>query len=257
MRLGLVGPVAVVAMLVVGAEGASGAPELLYCMANGSGKYETRAKCEEGNETGTTLGWERETGPLAGETVMIHFTSGKGHLATPKHNIECTSDEGTAEVTGVKTLSKMVVTYKTCKDTTILQECNSTEPLGASGEILTKELGAELVDLKSGGNLPGGMLALPAAGTTFTTISCAGGLIEKTVTGEVVGEFTPASINKMTLSSELLFEENAGKQLWTKVEEGAAAHELTAFGESAFEVGKETAKLLVNGEEVSGELMFP
>jgi hypothetical protein len=226
-------------------------------MEKTGGKYETAAKCESGDETGTTLGWEREAGPLAGETVTIDFTSGTGELKTGSHDILCTSDEGTGEVSGAATFTKVTFISKGCKDSVFNQSCNSSEPAGKAGEIITNELTAELVYLKSAAKTPAGLLTLPTVGSIFTRISCVGGLVKESVTGELIGEFAGTTINKMAASTELLFEENAGKQLWTKVEEGAATHQLIAFGEPAVEIGTETGKLLVNGVAKSGELMFP
>lgn len=256
----LAAALAVLAASAIAPSGASALPELLYCMESSTGKYETMAKCEGLDETGTgALKWEWEaflTG--SGEEVLISFTGGVGSLNTLKHHIECKSGSGSGSVKGANELSAVTITFKECLDTTINSACNSTEPPGGSGEILTRELTAEMVYLKATKQTPGGILLLPVA-QPFTRISCVGGLIKESVTGEVIGEIAATSINTPITTGELIYEENgASAQLWRKIEETFALHELTAFGEKAYEVGKETFELLVGvgGVTKKSELVF-
>jgi hypothetical protein len=260
--IGLVGVVAALALLAVGAIGAGSAsatlPELLWCMQNtGAGLYETQTKCEKEEGPVSGLNWEWEGDLLTGETWALDVSSGVGLMLTSPNglHIECTGDTGsftelTLNADGTQ-LFKGSVKFTGCKELSGGTSCNSTTPLGASGEIITSGLDGKFVYLKSGKTVPVGILLEPASGTVFTTISCAFGIIKENVEGAVIGEST-AAVNKPVASGELALAENEAEktQRWEKIEEEAANFKLTAFGEAAALTSKETLELLVGGVKV-------
>jgi len=253
---GFAAGLAALAALAAGALGAMTAsatlPELLWCMASAGGMYSSAENCEK-LITGGGTGFEWEGEVLSGETVTIDVKGLKALLLSVPGNldIECASSSGSSELTlveGSDIFAKGSTTFLSCKEVGGFNgSCNSTEPSGSSGEIITKELKGDLVYLKAGKATPVGMRLLPASGTVFTTISCIGGLLKETVEGSVIGEVI-SSLNTPLASGKVLYSENEAtkKQVWTKVEEGAETFELTAFKEKAIEITEVTTELLSN-----------
>ena len=194
---GFAAGLAALAALAAGALGAMTAsatlPELLWCMASAGGMYSSAENCEK-LITGGGTGFEWEGEVLSGETVTIDVKGLKALLLSVPGNldIECASSSGSSELTlveGSDIFAKGSTTFLSCKEVGGFNgSCNSTEPSGSSGEIITKELKGDLVYLKAGKATPVGMRLLPASGTVFTTISCIGGLLKETVEGSVIGE---------------------------------------------------------------------
>lgn len=249
------GLAALAAVLVAGAVGAMSAsatlPELLWCMASATGTYSSVENCEKLIAGGTGFEWEGEV--LSGETVALDIKGLKALLLSVPGNldIECASSEGTSSIalSGTTQVFSGSTKFLSCKEVGGFNgACNSTEPAGASGEIITKELKGELVYLKAGKTTPVGLLLSPATGTAFTTMSCVGGLVKETVEGSIIGEVLGPFAAAPATSGKVLYAESAEKtQVWTKVEEGAEIFELTAFKENAIEITEVTSELLVGG----------
>jgi hypothetical protein len=255
--LGMAGLMTILAALALDAFGASSAsalPELLWCMENtAKGAYETSAKCEKLEGASTGLNWEWEDETLTGEAFELMFASGKGLMETKGGtHIECTADTGSITtvklVLGVQLFTGGDVTFTGCKELAFNSECNT--PGQAKGVILTKNLDGELVYLKAAKGLPVGTLLQSETGTEFTLISCVGGLLEEEVSGSVIGEVTKP-INEESVTGTLNFAVVGGLQQWTKVEEGAAKFELTAFGEEAVLESNESVEVLVGGVQLT------
>lgn len=255
-RLGLIWIAAVAAILAAGAAGAMSAsaalPEVLWCMESATGIYSNVENCEKLMITEGS-GWEWEADPLSGETVTFDTKGLKALLLTVPGalDIECTAYTGssTMSLVGGSQLFKGSTKMTGCKEVGGFSgSCNSTEPIGGSGEIVTKELAGELVYLKAGKGLPIGLLLAPVTGVVFSTISCLGGIVKENVEGAVIGEVL-SPVNTTALSGKVLYAENEAlkKQLWTKVEEGAETFELSAFGEKALEITEATSELLIGG----------
>lgn len=251
------GLAALAAALAAGAVGAMTAsatlPELLWCMASATGTYSSLENCEKLVSGGTGFEWEGE--PLTGETITLDVKGLKALLLSVPGNldIECASSSGSSELTlveGSDVFSKGSTTFLSCKEVGGFNgACNSTEPAGLSGEIITKELKGELVYLKAGKATPVGLLLKPASGVVFTTMSCLEGIVKENVEGAVIGEVLGPFAAGPATSGKTLYAENEAtkKQVWTKVEEGAETFELTAFKEKALEVTEVTSELLVGG----------
>jgi len=255
--------VGLLAVGAVGATNASALPELLWCMESvGAGLYETMAKCDKLEGAATGLNWEWEDQVLSGEKVELMFTSNAGLMITASGgtHIECSKDTGSITeiklVGAVQIFSKGTVTFTGCKELTFGSECNS--PGQPAGTIVASELEGELVYLKSGKKTPVGVLLQHAGGTgSFTKIECLSGIISETVTGSVIGEITSPTVSESPANTgTLVFAESGGKQQWTKVEEGSAVFQLTAFGEPSILVTTETLELLVEGAQLPFEIDF-
>jgi hypothetical protein len=256
--ISLVGLMAVLAAFAISATAAataSAAIETLWCMESATGKYETLAKCEALDETGTgALKFEWEAGPLTGEAATVDFTSGPGFLFSGAGTIECLDDVGSGEVLGPNDISNLVLEFLSCNGP-FGEECHSPEM--AAGIILTNPLLSEFVYLKSAAKLPLGALAEPEnAEKDFATIIC--GILQILVTGAVIGLVEEASVNKEVTTATIVFKKLTGttkEQEWTKVEETATKWELSAAGGQAAEETTETTQLLVGGVAVTFEIM--
>jgi hypothetical protein len=123
--------------------------------------------------------------------------------------ISCQTSTSKGEITGVKTVGNVAVTYASCTAKTKTAECPAKSPESTvAGTIITEkiktakanplsgELGTTTVGTKVGEALK------PATGEIFTEIE--GTCIVKTaVTGSVIGEVTP--INSKKITGELVF----------------------------------------------------
>ncbi len=186
----------------------------------------------------------------AGETVTFTGSSPAGELKAPKGTITCTSNTSSGTINGQK-VEKIVVTYKGC--TSSFFECKSK---GEAKEVIkTESIKGELVWLKKTAGAPAGLLLSPEAGATkeFTKeIECAGGIVKELVFGSIIGEIAKPALKTLSLTSELVFKENAGKtaQQWRQVEEAGAIHELEAekSGSGKFDQLKDTENLTYSEE---------
>jgi hypothetical protein len=185
------------------------------CVATKKGEY-TNASC-------TTLAkpkkgkYDQVSGP--------HFTvsTGEAVLSTPDLGsgaVKCKASTGEGEITGAKT-SVERATFSGCEFEGLPCESagpNST-PSGASGVIITNLLDGKLIDHGEKG--PSG--GEPAVGEVWqelqssehepyqTEFNCAGVVFLRTQ-GTISGVYTPASVNTLSTSAELLFEDGKGEQ---------------------------------------------
>lgn len=155
---------------------------------------------------------------LDGTVKGLKFTvkSGAGELISG-FAIGCTSDKGSGEVTGAKTVS-VTVTFEGC--TVFFQAANS---LGAAAKTIVVPATGELCFIKSGSPLEVGLKLKPTAGVHIEVPSV--GELD-VVTGTVVGKVEPINVlqttGKVTLKkgpfqcegakSELLSEKQENKK---------------------------------------------
>ena len=175
--------------------------------------------------------------------------SGTSELRSAAHEtITCTKDTSSGEITGIKTVGNVKVTFTGCTQGTAKVKCksikNPSKPTegteGAEEEIITNTVEGELGEVSAGTKV-GEDLKPIAADTRFVTIKC--GTLNIAVTGSVIGEVTP--INKLQTTGTLVFAANAGNtnQEFTAFTGGAEDH-LTAFSENAW---------LVSSDEITFE----
>jgi hypothetical protein len=117
-------------------------------------------------------------------------TSGAGTLeSSAAENVTCTSDTTTGEITGVKTVGSVMVSFSGCSSTE-KGGCSVDSAGAGSGKVLTSTLDGELGTVKTTEAKSGvGLLLLPTTGTTFVELlgSCLA-LSPAKVTGQVAGE---------------------------------------------------------------------
>lgn len=143
------------------------------------------------------------------------FTSTSGTvtwtLGGGTEKMTCTKNTSTGELTGAKTVGKVVVTFTGCK-TTGTGGCD-VKSVGAktAGEIITKSLSGELGTVKTTEAASGvGLLLKPETGTIWTEIpsnSCIG---ESILSGSLAAEV--ATIGKKQATNKLVFGMSGGKQ---------------------------------------------
>jgi hypothetical protein len=250
--LGLAGLVTAVAMLAVASVGAASAsaalPEFYNCQKSATGKF--MAGCLAG---GTE--WEKLPVPVGSK---IGFTS-KSAVAKEKatletvggKKVECevtgTTVEGKGEITGPKTVAKVVVTFHGCKGP-VSSTCTTHGQ--SSGVIVTKEASGELVYLEgteSGAKKVG--LYANKGGTVsplaeFECLNSGNGSLIK-VTGTLICPIKP--VNSWTTSYTLTCNQTAGKQEFTHAEGETGTHVLSTQGTAIGFLGESF------GPEESGE----
>ncbi|HUB74442.1 MAG TPA: hypothetical protein VL979_10450 [Solirubrobacteraceae bacterium] len=163
----------------------------------------------------------------AAKGVTFKATSGTGKLEGTV-TIICSADTAEGEITGAKTVAKVVVTYTGCESSG--KKCKSSG--AASGEIKTSSLKGELGEVeKSEAESEVGEDLAPESGTTFTTVeSCTPLGIKVSVTGSIIGEVLP--IEKLATEGELVYKESSKKQQIKKFK-GGSEDTLKAAGASS------------------------
>jgi hypothetical protein len=154
--------------------------------------------------------------------------SGAGKMKAGSNIITCAADTDKGEVTGPKTVAKVVVVFTGCKGENNKKTCevHSTNPKGGKEEVVTKELSGEL-----------GTTAESATGVGLSLKPTAGNFVElegscltvakTSVAGGVVGEVTPVKTKSKT--GKLVYTIEKEKQKIQKFN-GKAAPLLEAFG---------------------------
>jgi hypothetical protein len=158
-------------------------------------------------------------------------------ISTARPTLE---DDGGAriECTGVAIIEATVIhsastgttqiTFNGCKDEGTGFSCNNT---GTSGEITTNTMTFHLVYLENSTTTPVGVL-LTGVNVTF---SCAGGLVKKTVTGNIIGEISNPQCGVNATSHSSNFESLAltGTQRWEQITTAGTLFDLTSGSETS------------------------
>jgi hypothetical protein len=128
-----------------------------------------------------------------------------------KYKIVCKSSSASGKVKGTKEVEGVVLKLKGChsKESEELHECevNSTSPLGAKEEIITKTLKGGLgVVAKAEAASERGLLLTPVSGSVFVTIKSSPECVPQELTeikGSLIGEIKP--VKTLKLKGELAF----------------------------------------------------
>jgi hypothetical protein len=183
-------------------------------------------------------------------TGKFTSSSGTGKLEnTSGTKIECASGASNGEITGVTTVGKVVVTFKSC--TAEGGKCTAKSPgAGADNEIVTHTLKGTLGTTKEATNGVG-VLFVPETGKAFVTIESSCTLISPAeVTGSLAGEATPTL--KSSTTGKLVFTGSKGVAHIKTIAVGGKSEKakLEAFG---FESSQETTENVtyVNSVEVT------
>jgi hypothetical protein len=158
-------------------------------------------------------------------------------LGETKYKIVCTAGSSTGRIKGRTEVDGVVAKFTGCraKEATESTECevNSTSPLGAKEEIITKTLKGRLgLVLVTEAVSTRGLLLLPSTGTVYVTIT--GSLVclpaeTSEIKGSVIGEIKPVKTAKV--KGELVYKTKEQKsQLIQKFVGDTATHELEIFG---------------------------
>jgi hypothetical protein len=120
--------------------------------------------------------------------------------------VDATALDGTIEIkTGTTKTATVELDFTHVYETSSGFKFTCNTPGQASGTIKTGPLTAHFINIgKSTETIPGVLLTLPAAGITF---ECAGGLVKKTVTGNIIGTILePTTVcNKADTNTKVTF----------------------------------------------------
>jgi hypothetical protein len=232
---------------IASASASAAAPEFFHCVAKAGGGF--AAGCKVGG-----VGFEK-VAVSAGSKIAFTSISEPGYLfanASGSFRIKCESDATKGEISGPKTVGKVVVTFKKCRGIKGSEEC-PVKSVGAVGpeEIVTNELSGELgtVAAAEAPDSETGLDFRPTTGTVFvkligTPTTC---IPETNVTGSVIGEVEPVKI--MDTTGELIYSVVGTKKTKQGIQKiGAEAKDtLTSFG---VEVGLESEGAVTFAEDI-------
>lgn len=159
-------------------------------------------------------------------------TAGTSTLSGGGNEVTCTASSATGEITGAKTVGKVLVKFTGCKGAS---GCSVNSKAGATGEIATVTLNGALGLILAGHFTSDvGEDLSPATGKEFTNIL--GTCVPTTkVLGSIAGEASP--IGKSSKTGKLVFAATSGKQNISKIDlsSGSVEPELEAFSAVATE----------------------
>ena len=195
-----------------------------------------------GGQAGTTASAEPEFLHAGKEVLKKGFTvTSNAPGATlveleKKYKIVCASSTSTGKLKGKSEVDGVVAKFKGCKakeaEEGLECEVNSTSPLGAKEEIITKTLKGRVgLVVKAEATSERGLLLLPSIGTVYVTITGSTECLPaetSEVKGGLIGEIKP--IKTLKLKSELIYKTKEQKtQLIKKFIGESAMHELEIF----------------------------
>jgi hypothetical protein len=186
-------------------------------------------------------------------TFTSKITEGVATLETVKGSkVICTSETGTGEYTGLKTVAGVVLTLTGCER--LGEQCTSTG--AALGELVTSSLegviGIEKLGATAKENKIG--LDLSPIETSGPVLEFSCGATEVSVRGSVI---LPQVANKMLLGAKLKFLATRGKQKPEKFVEGAKDVLEASFDKGAYEqIGLAVKVTQINAEAIEINTVF-
>jgi hypothetical protein len=153
-----------------------------------------------------------------------------------KYKIVCANSTTTGRIKSKSEVDGVVAKFTGCKakEAEEMHECpvNSTSPLGAKEEIITKTLKGRLgLVASTEATSERGLLLLPSSGTVYVTIKGSTECLPaetSEVKGSLIGEIKP--VHTLKLKGELLYKTKEQKlQLIKKFIGESATHELEIF----------------------------
>ncbi len=164
-------------------------------------------------------------------------TTGQSTLMAGTNSIICEKGTHQGEITSMDTISKIVVKFTGCKDSSGGTTCTAKSIGAGTGEIVTTTLKGSLGSVKSTEAASEvGLLVSPESGTKLTQLASTACTPETSVNGSVAGEVV--SISTKQSHNWVLFGTMSGAQniKTISVLSGKSTPELEAFGLSATEV---------------------
>ena len=140
----------------------------------------------------------------------------------------CTTTGGTNSFASGTSTGLAQFKFTGCTETALGTKCNSTG--AAAGEIATPVLTTDNVYLEPEKKVPGILIT-----NNIVTISCAGGLVRKTVTGSLLGEIESPECGFQKTKSTIKFETGAatGSQQWTEITTAGTVFDMTSNNDSS------------------------
>jgi hypothetical protein len=181
------------------------------------------------------------------EPVLASNITGIG-----QKNIVCKMSTDKGEITSVKEVKKVLVTYTECKEEGAPTKACTTKGQ-AKGVVVTKDVKGKIGYVVGTGKGAVGTELEPETGTVFAEFTCAGEAEEVTVEGCTIGEATP--LNKSQTTGLLKFEENAAKTGQRLIETEGGTHKPCELKVTAgfFKLGKGTSWIMDTEHEVFAE----
>jgi hypothetical protein len=226
--------VAFVAALALGAVSVSAAaatelPVFVHCLKQTGGKFE--AGCEKEKAGG---GFEKAE---VSSATAFTASSGAVTIQGEVRLFTCKASTEEGQITGAKTVGKVLVKLTGCKEPGFNSECNSG--VLKAGEIQLNELTGEL-GYTNKATKAVGLDLKPASGELLATFNCPGDLINVKLKGSIIGRIVQT--NKISKTGVLQYNASGSKQEFTKFEGGPTdALEISANG-STFERVAEAAE---------------
>jgi hypothetical protein len=166
--------------------------------------------------------------------VKFTATGGAGLLQTAKgRTVSCKESTGSGEVASATAVSGVAVTFKGCfAEGLAVLKCTGTGNVAGSGEITTKPIKGEPVDIDKAHTKAG--ILLSPEGELFAEFKCEfSTLVVETVKvkGSVIGKVKDTDVNKFTKELHLELIEVKGTPMPNQVEEAGEKHVLLTKGE--------------------------
>lgn len=177
-----------------------------------------------------------------------------GLLETKKgHSVTCLRANATGEIAGEHAVANVSVAFKECFAEHVTEKaipCSSGETLG---EIVTKPIAGEPVDLDPL-HAQAGLLLRPQSGEVFAEFACKGTSpipVNETlkVTGSLIGQVKTTELNEFRKTLDLEFVQASGVQAWRQVEAAGVEHTLLTEGTGTAPFAAEQSAV---GEAVPG-----
>jgi hypothetical protein len=202
---------AFVAALALGAVSVSTAaatelPTFVHCIKQTGGKFE--AGCEKEKAGG---GFEKAE---VSSATSFTATSGEVTLQGEDAFFTCKASTEEGQITGAKTVGKVLVTLTGCKQPEFESEC---ETGAKAGEIKLNELTGEL-GYTNKSTKAVGLDLKPASGELMVKFVCLGFLAKVELKGSIIGRIVQA--NKISKTEVLQYKRSGSLQEFTKFEGG-------------------------------------
>lgn len=159
--------------------------------------------------------------------------------------VSCIATSGTSSQTSNSSTGSATLTFTGCKDEALNTNCTSSGQ--AAGTIKTNSLVYHLVFIDS--TAQGTLVGVQFTGVNVT-FSCAGGLVQKTVTGSVIGQIENPECNVARASHAVNFIYGVplGSQKYTQVTTTGTVFDLTS--------GSHSSDSTTSGVRGTGQLFY-
>lgn len=151
------------------------------------------------------------------------------------HSVTCLRAEASGEVSGEHAVANVSVAFKECAAEHLAPQALPCSSGTVSGEIVTKPIAGEPVDLDPL-HAQAGLLLRPQSGEVFAEFVCQSTSpsipVKETlkVTGSLIGQVKTTDLNEFRKTLDLEFVQGSGIQAWRQIEATGAEHTLMTEG---------------------------